>query len=92
MRDVVGDRGPGRHPGAVVALGFLLPPVAIILMTALLILPPLEAAGFDLVRFGVVVTVVMEMGLIHPPVGLERFVIETGIATRLPDAVIGAPG
>ena len=59
----------------VVILGFFLPPVSIILMTAPIILPPLRAAGFDLIWFGVVMAVVMEMGLIHPPVGLNIFVI-----------------
>jgi tripartite ATP-independent transporter DctM subunit len=58
----------------VVILGFFLPPVSIILMTAPIILPPLRAAGFDLIWFGVVMSVVMEMGLIHPPVGLNIFV------------------
>ena len=53
----------------VVVLGFFLPPVSIILMTAPIILPPLKAAGFDLIWFGVLMTIVMEMGLIHPPVG-----------------------
>ena len=60
----------------VIVLGFFLPPVSIILMTAPIILPPLKAAGFDLVWFGVVMTIVMEMGLIHPPVGLNLFVIK----------------
>src|SRR5260370_17323326 len=59
----------------VVVLGFFLPPVSIILMTAPIILPPLKAAGFDLIWFGIVMTVIMEMGLIHPPVGLNIFVI-----------------
>jgi C4-dicarboxylate transporter DctM subunit len=59
----------------VIMLGFFLPPVSIILMTAPIILPPLRAAGFDLIWFGVVMAVVMEMGLIHPPVGLNIFVI-----------------
>jgi tripartite ATP-independent transporter DctM subunit len=60
----------------VVVLGFFLPPVSIILMTAPVILPPLKEAGFDLIWFGVVMTIVMEMGLIHPPVGLNLFVIK----------------
>ena len=60
----------------VIVLGFFLPPVSIILMTAPIILPPLRAAGFDLIWFGVVMTIVMEMGLIHPPVGLNLFVIK----------------
>jgi TRAP-type C4-dicarboxylate transport system permease large subunit len=59
----------------VVILGFFLPPVSIILMTAPIILPPLRAANFDIIWFGVVMTIVMEMGLIHPPVGLNLFVI-----------------
>jgi C4-dicarboxylate transporter, DctM subunit len=108
----------------VVVLGFFLPPVSIILMTAPIILPPLKAAGFDLIWFGIVMTIVMEMGLIHPPVGLNIFVIKNiapdiplgdiiwgvmpfvvlmavaivllclfpGIATFLPDLVMGKPG
>src|SRR6202012_952549 len=60
----------------VIVLGFFLPPVSIILMTAPIILPPLRASGFDLIWFGVVMTIVMEMGLIHPPVGLNLFVIK----------------
>jgi C4-dicarboxylate transporter, DctM subunit len=67
----------------VVILGFFLPPVSIILMTAPIILPPLKAAGFDLIWFGVLMTIVMEMGLIHPPVGLNIFVIKN-IAPDIP--------
>jgi C4-dicarboxylate transporter DctM subunit len=46
-------------------------------------LPPLRAAEFDLIWFGVVMTIVMEMGLIHPPVGLNIFVIKN-IAPDIP--------
>ncbi|HZP79077.1 MAG TPA: TRAP transporter large permease [Pseudolabrys sp.] len=67
----------------VIGLGFFLPPVSIILMTAPIILPPLRAAGFDLIWFGVIMTIVMEMGLIHPPVGLNIFVIKN-IAPDIP--------
>jgi tripartite ATP-independent transporter DctM subunit len=74
----------------IVVLGFFLPPVSIILMTAPVILPPLRAAGFDLIWFGVVMTIVMEMGLIHPPVGLNIFVIRN-VAPDIPlrDVVLG---
>ncbi len=67
----------------VIVLGFFLPPVSIILMMAPIILPPLKAAGFDLVWFGVLMTIVMETGLIHPPVGLNIFVIKN-IAPDIP--------
>jgi tripartite ATP-independent transporter DctM subunit len=74
----------------VVVLGFFLPPVSIILMTAPIVLPPLRSAGFDLIWFGVVMTIVMEMGLIHPPVGLNIFVIRN-IAPDIPlrDVIFG---
>jgi C4-dicarboxylate transporter, DctM subunit len=74
----------------VVVLGFFLPPVSIILMTAPIILPPLKAANFDLIWFGVIMTIVMELGLIHPPVGLNLFVIKS-IAPDIPlrDVIFG---
>jgi TRAP-type C4-dicarboxylate transport system permease large subunit len=62
-----------------IVLGFFLPPVAIILMVTPIILPALKALGIDLIWFGVIMTILMEMGLIHPPVGLNLFVIN-GIA------------
>ena len=52
-------------------------------MTAPILLPPLKAAGFDLIWFGILMTIVMEMGLIHPPVGLNIFVIKN-IAPDIP--------
>ena len=51
--------------------------------SAAIILPPLRAQGFDLIWFGVVMSVIMEMGLIHPPVGLNIFVINN-IAPDIP--------
>ncbi len=38
---------------------WFLPPASIILMTAPIIQPPLKAAGFHLIWFGMVMTVVM---------------------------------
>jgi tripartite ATP-independent transporter DctM subunit len=67
----------------VVVLGFFLPPVSIILMTAPIVLPPLRSAHFDIIWFGIVMTIVMEMGLIHPPVGLNIFVIRN-VAPDIP--------
>ncbi|MDZ4124423.1 MAG: TRAP transporter large permease [Hydrogenophaga sp.] len=60
-------------------LGFFLPPVAIILMVTPVLLPALVALVIDLIWFGVIMTINMEMGLVTPPVGLNLFVI-SGIA------------
>jgi tripartite ATP-independent transporter DctM subunit len=55
--------------------GFFLPPVAVILMTAPILLPIIEQAGFDPYWFAVIFTINMEIGLITPPVGLNLYVI-----------------
>ncbi|MCB1471764.1 MAG: TRAP transporter large permease [Rhodobiaceae bacterium] len=59
--------------------GFFLPPVAVILMAAPILLPIVTQAGFDPYWFAVVLTINMEIGLITPPVGLNLYVIN-GIA------------
>ena len=63
--------------------GFFIPPAAIILMTSPIILPIITAAGFDPVWFGVILTINMEIGLIHPPVGLNIYIVNS-IAPDVP--------
>lgn len=57
--------------------GFFLPPVAVILMTAPILLPIITSAGFDPYWFAVILTINMEIGLITPPVGLNLYVINS---------------
>ena len=63
--------------------GFFIPPAAIILMTSPILLPIITAAGFDRVWFGVILTINMEVGLIHPPVGLNIYIVQA-IAPDVP--------
>ncbi len=63
--------------------GFFLPPVAVILMAAPILLPIILSAGFDPYWFAVILTINMEIGLISPPVGLNLYVIN-GIAPDIP--------
>jgi tripartite ATP-independent transporter DctM subunit len=63
--------------------GCFLPPVAVILMTAPILLPLIDGAGFDPYWFAVVMTINLEIGLITPPVGLNLYVIN-GIAPDIP--------
>jgi len=71
--------------------GMFLPPVAIILMSAPILLPIVTQVGFDPYWFAVILTLNMEIGLITPPVGLNLFVIN-GITPdiRLPVILRGA--
>jgi C4-dicarboxylate transporter, DctM subunit len=63
--------------------GFFIPPAAIILMTSPILYPIITAAGFDPVWFGVIMTINMEIGLIHPPVGLNIYIVNA-IAPDVP--------
>jgi tripartite ATP-independent transporter DctM subunit len=77
--------------GFLLVAGFFLPPVAVIVMTAPILLPIIEQAGFDPYWFAVVFTINMEIGLITPPVGLNLYVIN-GIVpdVSLPTVLRGA--
>jgi len=71
--------------------GFFLPPVAVILMAAPILLPIITEAGFDPYWFAVVLTVNMEIGLITPPVGLNLYVINSIVPDiGLPQVLKGA--
>ena len=63
--------------------GFFIPPAAIILMTSPILYPIITTAGFDPVWFGVIMTINMEIGLIHPPVGLNIYIVSS-IAPDVP--------
>lgn len=57
-------------------LGMFLPPAAIIVMVAPILDPVIKGLGFDPIWFGVILTIIMEIGLITPPVGLNLFVVQ----------------
>jgi C4-dicarboxylate transporter DctM subunit len=60
---------------ALLILGCLLEVVSIMLITLPIILPVLKALDINLIHFGIVMTLNMEIALITPPVGLNLYVI-----------------
>ena len=56
-------------------LGMFLEVVSVMLITLPIILPVVNLLGIDLIHFGIVMTVNMELALITPPVGLNLYVI-----------------
>ena len=50
-------------------------------LTIAVLLPTVQAAGYDLIWFGVFIVLVVEMAQITPPVGLNLFVIQ-GLTKR----------
>ena len=73
------------HPVAVVAaicviyvlLGTAMEELSMVLLTIPVFLPVILQLGFDPVWFGILIVVVVEIGLISPPVGMNLFVLKT---------------
>jgi len=74
-----------------VVLGMFLEPVSMTFITLPTIYPLVHAAGFDLVWFGVIFTITMEIAVLTPPVGLNLFVIQGigGEKVSIFDVIIG---
>ena len=58
-------------------LGCLMDAMAMIILTVPIIFPVITALGFDPVWFGIIIVMTVELGLIHPPVGMNVFVIKS---------------
>ena len=64
-----------------IVLGCILESVSMMLLTVPVFYPVMQTLGFDLIWFGIVVVVVIEISLITPPIGLNVFVLNA----MLPD-------
>ena len=59
-----------------IILGCLIDGISMIVLTAVIVLPMIQKAGFDLVWFGVYLIILVEMAQITPPVGFNLFVLQ----------------
>jgi TRAP-type C4-dicarboxylate transport system permease large subunit len=53
--------------------------LAMVILTVPIIFPVIKELGFDPIWFGVIIVMTVELGLIHPPVGMVVFVIKSVI-------------
>lgn len=58
-----------------IILGFFLDQIAILALTIPVVLPVIEGLGFDPIWFGIMVVLLVEIGLVTPPLGLNVFVV-----------------
>jgi tripartite ATP-independent transporter DctM subunit len=58
-------------------LGCLMDAMAMIILTVPIIYPVIIQLGFDPIWFGIIIVMTVELGLIHPPVGMNVFVIKS---------------
>jgi tripartite ATP-independent transporter DctM subunit len=66
-----------------IILGCFMEGLAIMILTIPIIYPMVIGMGFDPIWFGIIITLVMEMSLITPPVGINVFII-SGVAREVP--------
>ena len=67
-----------------VVLGCFLDGISMVVLTMGVILPTVQAAGFDLIWFGIFIVIVVEMAQITPPVGFNLFVLQGMTGRQLP--------
>ncbi|MGE4167646.1 MAG: TRAP transporter large permease subunit, partial [Xanthobacteraceae bacterium] len=60
-------------------LGCIMDAMAMIILTVPIVFPVVKQLGFDPIWFGVIIVMTVELGLIHPPVGMNVFVIKSVI-------------
>ncbi|HEX6297076.1 MAG TPA: TRAP transporter large permease [Burkholderiales bacterium] len=68
---------------AYIVMGMFLEGFAMMVLTVPIVFPIISALGIDPVWFGIFMVIVLEMGLISPPVGINVFVVK-GIAEDVP--------
>ena len=68
-------------------LGMIMDELPMIMLTVPIFLPIVRQLGFDVIWFGVYIILMMEMGAITPPVGLNCFII-SGVAKDIPLSTI----
>ena len=66
-----------------IVLGTFLEGFAMLVLTLPIVHPLIVSLGYDPIWFGVTMVIVLEMGLISPPVGVNVFVVK-GIADDVP--------
>jgi len=75
---------------AIFLLGMFLETIAIILITTPIILPAMVALDIDLIWYGVMLMINLELALITPPVGMNLFVIKGITNAPLAEVIRGA--
>lgn len=69
-----------------VVLGMFIEGISVIFLTVPIFVPVIQALGFDLIWWGVVLVVVVEVSLITPPIGLNVFIMKS----MLPEVSLSA--
>ena len=69
-------------------MGMFLEPLGAMLLTLPIILPVVDDAGWSLLWFGIVLTKLLEIGMITPPIGMNVFVIKSVVGDLVKTSAI----
>jgi tripartite ATP-independent transporter DctM subunit len=72
-----------------IVLGTWMEGFSMLVLTLPIVIPIMVALGYDLIWFGVIMVIVLEMGLIDPPVGINVFIVK-GLVPDVPVSQIFA--
>lgn len=69
-------------------MGLFLEPIGAMLLTLPIILPVVDASGWSLLWFGIILTKLLEIGMITPPIGMNVFVIKSVVGDLVKTSAI----
>lgn len=74
-----------------IILGMLMDGVSMIVITLPVVFPIIHAVGYDAVWFGIALVILVEIGLLTPPVGINLFVLH-GLRPKIPmsEVIVGS--
>jgi TRAP-type C4-dicarboxylate transport system permease large subunit len=59
-----------------IVLGMFMESLSIVVVTVPILVPMLQPLGIDLIWFGVIIVVLVELALVTPPVGMNLFILQ----------------
>ena len=74
----------------IIVLGCFMDGVSIMLIAAPLMAPVVADMGFDMIQFGIVMTIGIQVGQLTPPVGLNLFIVSSMMNKPVVDVIRGS--
>jgi TRAP-type C4-dicarboxylate transport system permease large subunit len=66
----------------IIGLGCILDSTSILLIVVPIVVPIAKTFGIDLIHFGVITVIAIEIGLLTPPLGLSAYAVKSSLADR----------
>jgi TRAP-type C4-dicarboxylate transport system permease large subunit len=71
-------------------MGCLIDGLTLIIVTLPIVVPMMKKMGVDLIWFGIVIVMLVELAQLHPPVGMNLFIVRNISKGKIEDVIIGS--